>query len=138
MHKILKKLLIFGLPLLLVFALVFKIKPYSFRLSFGKDYSAETVLKNVDLTNVAVFLYDNTYESRYLITSDVQILNPVVNIKEDSFFPTLLQYHSQDLCFVGRTINLPKDSSLYKVFNKKDNLGPNWIYISCPIFINDC
>lgn len=135
MHKILKSifiLLMFGLFTAMSINLLTDSINSKSKVSYEKI--SNSLLKDVSLESAGVFLYTSNYKTRYIFAANTDILNPVVDIENDSFFPTLLQYNKKGVCTIIKTTNLPTDSSLYIVLKEKGNISDNWFYIACPIF----
>lgn len=86
--------------------------------------------------NAGVFLYESNYENRYVISSKAPITNKNVNIKTDSFYPLLLNYHKNNICILEHTEDLPKDSNIYKYLLSQGLISKDIYYIACPILHN--
>ncbi len=86
---------------------------------------------------VSIFIYFDDYTKRKLLTSSVNILNPVVEtVQEDPFFKRNILYHQYDRCNLTPTVDIPKDSEFYSVLKKLDYMKEGVYYISCPFFID--
>ena len=133
MHKILRTILLIGVPILFSYILVNTFKPQRVSPSTNQEVSS-TLFKGITLNNAGVFLYTNDYKNRYLFAANTTIVNPVSSVELDSFFSTLLQYNKEGICTVIRTTDLPLDSDLYLALKSKNRVSENLFYMACPIF----
>ena len=99
-----------------------------------KSEAIEKVKQIISQTQGGVFMYTQDYAMRFLLTSNVEINNPLSAVIGDVYFEQLLKYNMRGVCTVTQTQHLPIESDLYQALAEKDLIKENMVYIACPIF----
>ena len=90
------------------------------------------------LTESAVFIYGPRHETRFLLSSDADIKNPVTNtVQTDSLWKKLYLQNKHNHCTTTATLRLPLNSELRPILLKKGLVKPETYYMACPIFNQD-
>ena len=89
-----------------------KLKPEDTK--FSEEITVK-LFENITLDSAGVFLYTKDYKTRYLFIANTSIVNPISNVDEDSFFPTLFK------CVIGVIL----DFNILRSNNNLVNCGSN-------------
>lgn len=104
------------------------------------NYLIEKEIFSVKQDTIAIFFYNNDYNSRSTFSSDSIVSNTIINdVLKDPEYSRALEYHKVNECYQQSLKDMDKSSSLYEAI---DNLNislteENGYYSSCPIYVED-